>query len=1152
MNAKISLPIAALIVAAAVIPPVAYGQLTGQISGTITDATGAVVPGVEVVVTHDATGIRRSVKTNQAGIYTVPLLQPGEYRISVETEGFRALSRTGVQLQVAQTAQLDFKLEVGSTTESISVTDTAPLLDTGSNAIGGIVTPERLDNLPMLGRNSNALVMLVPGVRATRQTTSNPVLESHYQFFSINGSRPNQSQFMLDGGNNTNLTFNGPEYSPQVEEVQEFKIQTSSFSAEYANSGGGVINVVSKGGTNQLHGSLFDYFRNDALAANDFFSNTSGRARPMLRYNQFGAAVGGPVVKNRTFFYFAYEGLRQKLPTVTTTSVPTALQRAGNFSETRATNGQLVVIYDPKTTRPDPDRAGQYIRSPFPGNVIPPERIDPVAAKIQSYYPAPTSAGNPNTGLNNFFFTGPALRSTDNYSSRVDHQLNASTLLMGRFSRASLPTWQNPATFGTSNIASPGFVTKPQHHPYALGKMTKTFSPSLFGEFVVSWARWYYESFSLSNGFDPTQLGFPAYLKEKSLTLGFPAIGTGEMSGLGGYGNEHDVSDRYEGKANLSKLAGKHTLKFGGMYGMGKYTTKLASNSVGSYSSSAAFTQGPNPLVSSTTAGFGYASFLLGTLSAATHNVTELHGDYSQPYYGVYLQDDIKITSRLTLNFGLRWEYESPRVEANNQVSNFDFESTARLSNGTSVRGGLLFPGVNGVATGNWNAQKKNFAPRFGFAYNLRDSMVFRGGYGLFYSNSWGNGRNNNAMPQTGFICSTPAAVSLDNGLTPYAVLSDPFPTGFCNATGSQTGLLTNLGQSLFILDRNAKQPYVQTWNFGIQRTLPANTIVEVSYSGSHGVHLMGIQEWDQLDPSYLSLGAQLNNQVPNPFYGTIAQGTLSTPTITLGQSLRPYPQFLGVSSRNANYGNSIYHALLVRAEHRMSKGMSLVAAFTASKEIDDMIPSVNGFPGESFSGAPPQNFYNLRGERALTSWDTPQTLVLSYVYQLPFGPGKTLLTQGGALGKIIGGWQVNGNTTFQSGFPLQVNGGNASGSFAGTQRPNWSGIDATLNGPVQARLLKAFDTSQFTFNAPFTFGNAPRMMPNLRCTGISNFDISVFKNTKVTERVNVQFRAEAFNAFNRVQFGVPNTSINSTAFGVISSQQNLPRNLQLGLRLLF
>ena len=314
----------------------------------------------------------------------------------------------------------------------------------------------------------------------------------------------------------------------------------------------------------------------------------------------------------------------------------------------------------------------------------------------------------------------------------------------------------------------------------------------------------------------------------------------------------------------------------------------------------------------------------------------------------------------------------------------------------------------------------------------------------------------------------------------------------------------------------------------------------------------MGIQEWDQLAPQYLQYGAQLNSSVPNPYYGVITQGTLSTPMITLGQSLRPYPQFLGVSARNANYGESSYNAMLLRVERRMSKGLSIMAAYTVAKEIDDMVPSVNGFPGESFANPSPQNFYNLSGERALSSWDTPQTLVLSYVYELPFGPGKRILGSDGALGKIVGGWQINGNTTFQSGFPLAINGGNGSGTFAGTQRPNWSGVDASLSGPVTARLLRYFDTSQFTFNAPFTFGNAPRLMPNLRCPGINNFDVSLFKNTQVTDRFKVQFRAEAFNTLNRVQFGVPNVSINSSAFGVISSQQNSPRNLQLGLRLLF
>ncbi|MBN9658972.1 MAG: TonB-dependent receptor [Acidobacteria bacterium] len=1131
---------------------VTYGQLTSQINGTITDGTGAMMPEVGVTVINENTGIRWEVKTNQSGAYLVPLLQPGQYRINVQAQGFKPVSRTGVRLDVAQTATINFALEVGALVESIEVKDTTPILDTGSNSIGGLVSPEKIENMPMKGRNSNSLLMLVPGIRSTRATTSNPVLESHYQFFSVNGSRPNQSQFTLDGGNNTNLTFNGPEYSAQVDSVQEFRVQTSNFSAEYANSAGGIINVVTKSGTNEFHGSAFEYFRNDALAANDFFSNAAGKKRPVLRYNQFGGTVGGPVIKNRSFFFFGYEGLRMKLPSVITTSVPTAAQKAGDFSSTLTSTGQVVAIYDPLTTRIDPNNAANYVRTPFAGNRIPANRIDAVSANVQSYYPAANQAGDPFTGLNNFFFSGPQQRSTNDFSGRFDHQLNQSTNVMVRVSRFNLSPWTNPATFGESNIASPGYVTKPQHHPNTTGKLTKAFTPTLFGEFLVSWARWYYESFALSNGFDPTKLGFPAYLAANSKTLGFPSIAPGEMSGLGTYYNEHDVSDRYEFKANLSKISGRHTIKFGGLYGLGLYTSRLNNNSDGTYSFDKSFTQGPNPLVSSPAGGFGYASFLLGTLSGGTHNPSVVDGAFKQPYYGLYVQDDFKLTPHFSLNLGLRWDYEAPRTEEKNQVTNFDYTSAATLSNGVVVHGGTLFPGVNGVARGHWNTSKTNFAPRFGFSYSIKDDTVIRGGYGIFYANTWGNGRNNNAIPQTGFYCSTAVINSLDGGLTPYSYLSNPFPSGFCAATGSSAGLATNLGQTINMIDRNLQLPYMQTWNLNIQRKLPGDALLEVAYSGSRGIHLMAITEYNQMAPEYMSLGTKLNSQVPNPYYGVITTGTLSTPTMTLAQSLRPYPQYTGVSSRNATYGASTYHALFVKAERRMSKGFSVLASYTFSKLIDDMIPSVNGFPGESFAGGGLQNYYNRRGERALASWNTPQMLVTSFVYELPFGQGKPLLNHGGLLGRIVGGWEVNGISTLLSGPPLQVVGGNTTGAFSGTTRPNWNGKDATRDGAVQGRLASYFDTSVFTLNDPYTFGNAPRIMPNLYGPGTANFDLSVFKNTTITEGKRLQFRAEAFNAFNRVQFSNPNTTITSNAFGRISGQQNSPRDIQLALKFLF
>lgn len=616
------------------------------------------------------------------------------------------------------------------------------------------------------------------------------------------------------------------------------------------------------------------------------------------------------------------------------------------------------------------------------------------------------------------------------------------------------------------------------------------------------------------------------------------------------------MTDRYEFAANLTKVLSKHTLQFGFLYGLGTYNTHLTDNTAGQYSFTAADTQGPNPLVASATGGFDFASFLLGYMASGIENGTSLlvNGDYKQPYWGLYGEDDFKITRNLTVNLGLRWDVETPLTELHNRMTNFDFTDTATLSNGTTVKGGLAFPGVNGLPRGDWQSNDHNFAPRVGMAYALGKSTVVRSGFGTFYGNSWGNGRNNSSMPQNGWFCQTQANVSLNGGLTPYAVLSNPFPTGFCQASGSSAGLLSNLGTTLDFIDRNYRTPYVEEWNLNIQRALPGDMVIQVAYSGSHGVNLVSLREWDQLDPTYLSLGSKLNSTVANPYYGAITTGQLSAATITLGQSLRPYPQFTGVSSRLATFGFSSYNAMFVTFQKRTSRGLTLSASYTWAKLFDDVMgsPNYNGFPNSGFYDAGLQNFDNLRGERALSSFDVPQTLVASYIYELPVGPGKKFLNQNGALGQIIGGWQINGLTTFQSGVPVEITGGSSSGSFSGTQRPNWSGKNPTLSGAVSKRLTAYFDTSQFTSNAPFTFGNTPRSMPDLFTPGTDDWDMSLFKGVRIHENYQLQFRAESFNTFNRVQFGNPNTSFGTSAFGVISSQKNNPRTLQLGLRMAF
>lgn len=1127
-------------------------QSTSRIAGTITDFTGLAIPGAEIALENQDNGTRRQAVSNRYGYYAFPLLEPGRYRIIVYAEGFAPKARSDLRLQVAQLAAIDFTLRVGPVSETIEVVYDVPLLKTATSTMGGLVASHKVENLPVKGRNPLAFMLLVPGIRVTRATTNQAVLESHYQFFSANGSRPGQNQFMLDGSNNTNVGFNSPEFSPSVESVQEFKVQTSSYSAEYANAAGAVINIVTKSGTNELHGSLYEFFRSDALSATDFFSRRAGLQKPVFRFNQFGGNAGGPLKRNTAFFFFDYEGLRLTRPSIITTTVPTALQRAGDFSETLTGQGGLVAIHDPASTREDASNRGNFLRTPFPRNALPQARINPIARNAARFYPEPTSAGDPVTGVNNFFFNGSASRKYNNFSVRGDTEVSDRAMIIGRFSKG-YTTIPDPALFSRDSILEPAATLTRQNHINSIVKLTNSFSPATFGEFSATFTRfWFLRAGAPKSKTDPTELGFPAYLQAGSRAVGVPTLSPAGMESLGNHIQGNDAYDRYELKASLSAIKGKHTYKFGGIWGATTFHSHQESRATGVYRFGKGFTQGPDPFRSGPESGFGFATFLLGNPTDGTHNPAELHSSNFQQYFGLYFQDDYRATSRLSLSFGIRYDHLVPRTERRDELANFDFNGTTTLPNGTEIRGGALYPGVGGTPRGHYEADPLNFSPRFGFAFRATEDAVIRGGYGVFFSNPWGSGRNGNGIPPTGFVCKTPLTASIDGGLTPFTSISDPFPSGFCERTRNTAGLLTGLGQNFDFIDRDQEVPYSQAWNLNIQRRLAKDWLFEITYSGSRGINLMGILEWNQLAPEHLALGTKLNSNRPNPFFGAIKEGPLAAETITLGQLLRPYPQFLRVSSRDASYGASTYHAMFLRLEHRFERGFSLVGSYTWSKLIDDIIPSRTGFPGEDFSIAPIQNYHDRRSERALASFDTPHIFALGYVYELPFGPDKALLNRGGTLGRIVGGWQINGITHLMSGPPLQITGGNSSGSQAGTQRPDWTGRNPSLSGEFAGRLGAFFDTSAFTRNAPFTFGDAPRVMPNLRSPSIVNFDASLFKNIEIAERVRLQVRAEFFNAINRVQFGRPNTDFNSNAFGTISQQVNSPRVMQLGLRVLF
>jgi hypothetical protein len=1142
----------------------ASGQSTAEINGTVQDVTGGVIAGASVTLQNEANGTRRVTQSNAAGLYAFPLLQPGTYTIVAEHAGMDKTTRTGITLDVAQTVKLDVTLRVGAVTQGVEVSASSELLDTGTAAVGQVVDTHAIENLPTNGRNSYEFITLTPGVRAPNGFRAAVTDNVSSAFVSINGARPNGSVFYLDGGNNSESNYNGPTYHPPIDAVQEFKVQTSSFGVEYTNTTGGVVNLVTKSGTNRFHGSLYEFFRNDQLDATNFFLNRSGVGKAEYRFNQFGGTVGGPVIRNKTFFFFSYEGLRLVQGVTYSNTLPTAVQRTGDFSSTRNAAGQVYTIYDPFSTVPNPSSPGSSIRTPFPGNVIPANRLDKVAVNLLKYLPLPNNPGAPVTGINNFVSNAASPINKNDYSGRVDHHVSDNTSIFARYS-VNYEPWYTPEAYGPGNPANPNLGVTNFGRYNAVLNATHIFNPQFLVELSSSFNRWSQTRIGPGVNFDPTQLGLPSSIVAHSAVPEFPVITVNGMNGSASLGNNYGSGllaaggvqygingfDTIEERGNFTRNIGRHTLKFGGILGWQRNNTVGQSTFGGSYDFQPAMTQGPNPLLASASAGFGFASFLLGTPSSGAHPTAQAGMSVIDKYMGAYLGDDFHPIPNLTLTFGLRYDYVTPFTERNNHLVNFN--TTAQTTaNGIPLTGGLQFVGVKGTSRYSWDPNTRNFAPRFGFAYDMGGATVIRGGFGLFFGPFTGGGFNNNAIPNTGFSCTTALTASLNGGLNPYATLSNPFPDGFCAATGSAAGLLTNLGQTVFYTARDQKRPYSEQWNLDIQRRLPGNLAFEIAYSGQRGVHLMGTLDINQLPNSDLVLGSSLIQAVPNPYTGIVTSGTLSAATVTRNQLLRPFPQFLSVQQMASTYGASSYHALQTKLEKRLSRGLSFLAAFTWSKLIDDVDATTVGFPGGSFSGGGLQNYNNRSQERSLATFDTPFNFNLQATYELPFGNGKKFPRSDGLTDRVLGGWQINGILTLQSGTPLQIVGGNANQTFAGTQRPNWNGQDASLGTRIEDRLNQYFNTSDFTANPLYTFGTSPRTMPNLRAPGLHQFDFSVFKNIAVYENWHLQFRAEFFNVTNTPEFGLPVTNFNASNFAVISSQVNAPRDIQLALKLLF
>ncbi|MBI4468268.1 MAG: TonB-dependent receptor [Acidobacteria bacterium] len=1137
---------------------VAYGQ-TAQVTGRITDPRGAVVSGVRIVVSNEDIGLRREATSNEEGYYTFALLHPGSYRMDIHGTGFKTISRSGVQLLVQQVARLDFTLEVGETTEQVNITAEGPLLETETSSLGKVIDARHIQSLPLLGRNPYALVALVPGARPSTGLNDLPVDAASTSYVSINGARGNQNEYLLDGAPNVVALGSQAVIFANPDTVQEFRVETNSYSAQFGRAAGGVFNVVTKSGTNELHGTVYDYLRNDALNANNFFANRAGIGKAPFRFNQFGATVGGPLLlpqiyngRRRSFFFGSYEGVRFSQGGTYVATVPTLLQREGNFSETRNAEGRLIQIFNPLTTRQNPSNPTQFVRDPFPGNIIPRSLWDPVALRMLAFIPFPNAAGDRVTGANNYVTNAVNRIRKDTFSVRLDHSLSHAQRLTGRYNYDRTPVVRPNfyGNIGSPNNGGPQVFTRQN----LVLDHTATYSSAIVGSMLYSFTRLSNLQRPLSFGFDLASLGLPTALSEQLFPPSFPFIIINGMGGmfsipgavgpaiLGGTALTAIGDNTHALLGHLTRVFARHTLKFGGEGRLLRSNHLQTGNAI-LFSFTPGFTQGPDPTRGSSTAGAGFATFLLGVANPDSAYTSIPAVALQHIYWGAFIQDDFKLTSKLTVNLGLRYEYESPRTERFNRLTNFDPELAPPLqAQGLNLRGALTFPGMGGRPRQQWDPDRDYFSPRIGFAFQLTPKTVIRGGAGLFYAAILGLG----VFGNSGFQARTTVVTSLDDK-TPITFLSNPFPTGINQPTGSRLGPATQLGQTINFTDRNVRTPYAEQWNLNMQRQLPGDILLEIGYAGSQGLKLQQDLSLNQLPDSALALGNSLNEQVPNPFFGQIAAGPLSSQTVARAQLLRPYPQFDSITAVNSTWAASSYHALVVSADRRFSRGLAATISYTFSRLMDQ---ATGNFFGETLGGGAIQNYNNLRTERSISSLDATHRLVISGIYAVPFGTNNWW-RRSGIPSLILNGWELSGIATFQSGSPLGITSVSNPTFWRGVQRPNLTGISP--QPPDRERsVTRWINPAAFAAPPPFAFGNVPRTFGNLRSDGVANVDLAVIKNTRLAERATLQFRSEFFNLLNTPRFAPPNTSFGTSQFGTVGNQANQPRVIQFALKLIY
>lgn len=1086
-----------------------YAQVaSAEISGTILDSSGSAVANAKVRVTNSGTNRDHETFSNSTGGYIVQLLPPGDYVVTVEAPGFRRLVRSGITLQVNQQTQLDLAMQLGQTSEVIEVTEQAPLLESESSVLGTVVNEKLVNQLPLNGRNFVQLATLSPGVNGVGYSAGGTIMSGSRpddrrpgtEIFS-NGNREGSNNFLYDGiDDNERLTLSIV-LRPPVEGVREFKIQTNLYSADVGRNSGAVVDVITKSGTNQIHGSLFEFLRNSAMDARTYFS-PKGTAFPAFRLNQFGGSFGGPVVlpklyngKNKTFFFFDYEGYRRDSQQLLLGNIPTAKMRTGDFSET-------ATIYDPLTTRPNPNGSG-VIRDAFANNIIPADRFDPIALKMVRAYPNPTSSGR----FNNYLANLVQNQKWNQGDVRVDHQISSKDNFFARWSIQNTET-RVPSSFPATNIPGisipvnlgdegsfAGTSFSPDQH--AVASWARVITPKLVNDFRLGFNRFRLDY--TADQFAPgqalgNQLGVPnanVTPNEQNLPIFSPSnyIGVGQTRSLPIFRRENT----YQVVDNMSFTSGAHTLKWGIDFRRRQLTIYQTNQGNGRFNFSPALTDSR-----AGSGGDSMANFLLGFPTTAAHDYTLNWPGERGSEWGMYFADDWRISRKLTLNLGLRWDYYTPYSEVANRWANFNI-STAKID----------IAGRNGVDKyAGVQPYRKNFGPRFGFAYQLMARTVLRGGFGIFYNPTGSEGGSLRLFRQLPFGSTV--------NVSPGDINVGPrVRDGFAPLVPVDLSLADRPFGAVFAVDAKFRPSYAEQYNLTLEHEItPLSMVVKLAGVGNLGRRLYNTYNANQPIPG----AAALNTR--RPLYGIA-------------------PNISDVSYFSTD-GLGSYHSLQLTADKRFAKGMSALVGYAWSHSIDNVPLEFGG----GSAGPQPQDPRNIKAERGNSITDMRHRLTVSYLYELPFGKGKALLNHGGIANAVFGGWQTNGILVVQSGLPFSP--------VLQTSTTNGTGSRPDVVGPISypGTRLRWFDASAFGTPAPFTYGNAGRNI--LFGPGRWNWDMSLFKNFVIKEQTRFELRAEAFNIFNHPQFGQPNANIGNAQVGQITSTVGNPRQLQMALRFQF